>query len=326
MAVGLLTVVISLGSCKKDVLNSKELLVYLNGDYAAADNTVLIPFVHTPVSVLGNTMVDIPVYATHEVPADIRVTIEPDMTLVDEFNQMFNTNYLPIPQNTYKVVNPGALTISAGNLASSAPMQIEITNPDVLTDPKGYLLPMAITNIEGEDKGARISTNRSAAFLTITYEFNNIENSETPLTGNLVDRSSWTVDVSNTTNNYPASRMIDNNYSTSWRSSNSSSAAKWVMVDMGSVQQIEGLLFSPNYVSTNENPTKMIVSVSVDNVNWEEQGEWSGTAPSASSNASNPDIKGVNFIAPVQAQYFRLDITERVGGNRVGMGELEAVE
>ncbi|HEY4337145.1 MAG TPA: hypothetical protein VGM89_14645, partial [Puia sp.] len=46
-------VVLLLGSCKKDGLDSSDLLVYVAGDYASTTNTVTTPFLHTPAGVSG---------------------------------------------------------------------------------------------------------------------------------------------------------------------------------------------------------------------------------------------------------------------------------
>jgi hypothetical protein len=120
--------------------------------------------------------------------------------------------------------------------------------------------------------------------------------------------------------------MLDGNATTAWRSSNSATAAKWVSIDMGSTRQIKGIQISPNYVSVNENATGIRVSTSEDNITWTTQGNWKGTGPVTGSSATNPDLKGINFIRPVTARYFRLDITSWVSTNRVGIGELNVIE
>jgi hypothetical protein len=95
---------------------------------------------------------------------------------------------------------------------------------------------------------------------------------------------------------------------------------------MGGLQTLKGLQLTPDYVTTNENPTQVTVSISTDSVTWISQGVWTGTKPATGTNAANPDIKGISFIAPVQARYFRLDISAVVSGSRAGIGEINAVE
>jgi len=316
---------LSIHSCKKDVLDSRELLVYMTGEYGSINNTVTVPFVHTPVAVTGNAIVKIPAYATRQVPADIDVTIISDTSLVSQYNKQNLTNYLTIPADAYKLVNPGKHTIKAGSMVSDT-LQVQITNAAELTDPKGYLLPLSIQSLDSRDQGAQISTTRRTVFLNVTYAFTNITDSITLMTGTTVARTSWVVTVSNSNNGNPAGSMTDGNNSTAWRSSNSSTAVKSVTVDLGSVQTFKALVLTPNYVNVNENITQMTVSISQDNVTWIGQGIWTGTIPASSSSAATPDKKGVNFIIPVQARYFRLDITGSNGQNRVGIGELNVLQ
>lgn len=316
---------ITLGSCKKDDgLSSRELLVYVAGDYSRVDNRVVVPFVHNPVAVSGGTMTGFAAYATREVPADIDVTMTADMTLVDQFNQKNATTFLPLPAANYRVINPGKYKIKAGTLKSDS-LRIEILNPGQLTDPKGYLLPFTITGIEGEDKGAVVSTNQRTVYINVTYEFNNVVTGQAPAAGTPMSRTGWGVTVSNTTSGALGPAMIDGNNSTAWRSSNSSSAAKWAIVNMSSQKTVSSFLMVPNYVATTENATQITVSSSNDNTNWTVQGIWRGTGPAAGSSATAPDTKGINFASPVTAQYFRLEITAWVSGSRVGIGELNAL-
>jgi hypothetical protein len=95
---------------------------------------------------------------------------------------------------------------------------------------------------------------------------------------------------------------------------------------MGTLQTIKGLQLTPSYVSTNDNPTKITVSISTDSLTWTSQGTWTGTRPATGTTAANPDYKGIAFIAPVQTQYVRLDITAVVSGSRAGIGEVNAVQ
>lgn len=320
----LLSGIMAFSSCKKDILSSKELLVYVAGDYSRVDNRVVVPFVHNPAGATGTTMTGFAAYATREVPADIDVTLTADLSLVDQFNQKYSTAALPLPQANYRVVNPGKYKIKAGTLQSDS-VQVEILHPEQLTDPKGYLLPFTITAIEGKDKGAAISTNQRTVYINVTYEFNNVLPGQTALTGTPISRTGWSVTVSNTTSGALGPAMIDGNNSTAWRSSNSASAAKWAVVNMAGQRTVKSFLLVPNYVATAENATQITVSSSNDNTNWTVQGTWSGTGPAAGSSATAPDVKGINFASPVTAQYFRFDITAWVSGSRVGIGELNAL-
>jgi F5/8 type C domain/Domain of unknown function (DUF1735) len=313
-------------SCKKDSLNSRELLIYVAGDYGSVNNTKTVSLVHTPLSVVGSTTLAIPVYATHAVVADVDAYIYPDTRSIATYNQQNGTAYLELPQANYRVNNDVKRRISAGNLVSTDSIQIEILHPEQLTNTNGYLMPFTVTKIDGEDKGVQISTNQATVYVAIPYQFNNVQATQTPLVGTLVSRTAWSVTVSNTTSGALGPAMLDGNNSTAWRSSNSTTAAKNVILNMGSQQAISGFQIVSNYVAVAENATQMTISTSNDNVTYTVQGVWNGTGPASTSSAASPDIKGVNFIAPVTAQYFRFDITALVSGGRVGIGELNAVQ
>jgi hypothetical protein len=311
-------------SCKKDELRSNDLLVYMPGEFGTYTNSITVPFVHTPVSVSGNRIVKVSPRTTREAVADIAVTIAVDTSLVRAYNTNNKKNLLVLPAGSYAIANTGALTIKAGSVSTDS-LQVEITKPELLTNPEGYLLPLKITAVSGADRGVLISSNQSAAFINVTYAFNNISDDQAAA-GLLLARTGWAVTVSNTTAGALGPAMLDGSNTTAWRSSNSSTAAKWVIVDLGAARTIRGFRLTPNYVAVAENATTILVSSSTDNLLFASQGSWRGTGPAASSTATAPDLKNINFITPVTARYFRLDISSQVSGNRVGIAELNVVQ
>ncbi len=314
-----------LSSCKKDNgPDSKDLLVYVQGDYGSVNNSVVASLIQTPLAVWGNTSFQVSAYSTREVVADVNVYIYADDKSVDLFNQDNNKKCLLLPANAYQIDN-NQHKIAAGALVSD-PLQIKITNPGMLTDTNGYVLPLTVEKIDGKDKGVTISTNRATAWLYVPYAFTNVDTIQTPLSGTLFDRTGWSVTVSNTTSGSLGPAMLDGNNSTAWRSSNSSTAVKYAILNMGGPQSVRGFQLVPDYVSTGDNATKITVSSSADSAVWTVQGIWNGTGPATGSSAASPDLKNINFIAPVTAKYFRFDITAWVSGSRAGIGELNAVQ
>jgi hypothetical protein len=314
------------GSCKKNNgLDSKDLLVYMQGDFGDVHNAITAELTLTPITVWGNTIFQFPVYSTRQLLASANVTVNPDSTAVAAFNKTTGNNCLLLPANTY-TIDLSQLTIHADSM-QSAPLTVRITNPAALTDTNGYVLPLTIKKVTGQDKGVAISTNRATAYLYVPYAYTNIDTIQTPLPGTIASRTGWTVTVSNTTSGALGPAMLDGNNSTAWRSGNSSTAAKWVVLDLPTAQTVNGLQLTPDYVSTGENPTQVRVSTSMDSVSWTVQGTWKGTGPASTSNATNPDLKGINFLAPVQARYFRLDILKMsTSTTRAGIGELNAIQ
>jgi len=318
--------IVFITACQKDDLTSKELLVYMPGEYGSVNSTITASLIHTPLSVWGNTNFDVPVYATREVPANVDVYIKAD-TAISTYNLQNKTNYLLLPASSYKIVSDNKRTIVSGNL-SSDPLKIQIIDAASLTDSRGYLLPLSIERISSEDKGVLVSSNQSTTYLAVPYQFTNVDTVETIPAGSLISRTGWSVTVSNSSSGTAnqASNLLDGNNATVWRSSNSSTAAKNITLNMGSQQTLKGLRFSPNYTNTNENATQMTVSSSNDNVTFTVQGIWRGTGPASGSSATTPDNKGISFIIPVQARYIKLDITAWVSSNVVGMAEIYAIQ
>lgn len=312
-------------SCKKEELKSKELLVYLLGDKSSLTNSVVMPFVHSPVSVSGGTTQELYVYATRDVVTDVEVTVAADLSAVDAYNAKNNTTIQAMPTSAFRIVSTGPYIIPSGASKSSTPIQIEITDPAALNDPRGYILPLGITAVNSKDKGVYSSTTHKYVYVNATYEFNNIAANETAASPYMA-RTGWSATVSNTTSGAPATNLLDGSNSTVWRSSNSSTAAKWVILNMGAVKTVKGYVIVPNYTATTENATAMQIAISNDNVTWTEQGTWRGTGPATGSSATAPDLKGVNFIAPVSAQYIRFTITAQASTTRVGMAEIYGVE
>src|SRR5690606_30406374 len=225
-------------------------------------------------------------------------------------------------EGSYRFKNNRAQFVK-GNTVSGL-MEIEITNPALFTGGSDYVLPISIANVVSKDKGIVASENRSTAYLYVPYNYTNVDTVQTAPTAPNLDRVGWAITVSNSTSGATGPSMIDGNNSTAWRSSNSSTAAKWFVVNMGGVKTINSFSTVPNYVATAENITEMTVLSSNDNATWKKEGVWKGTGPVSGSSAVNPSIKGITFLTPVTAQYFRFEITKWTSGNRVGVAEIYA--
>lgn len=314
-----------LNACKKSTgLDSRDLVVYMQGDFGDVHNAETAALTLTPVAVWGNTIFHFSAWSTRGVVDATTVNIIPDSTGVAAFNQAANKHALLMPSNTYSI-DANQHTIPADSMQSD-PITVTITDPAALTDTNGYVLPLTIEKVSSNDHGVTISSNRATAYLYVPYMFTNIDTADAPNPGTVLSRTGWTITVSNTTNGSPAASMVDGNSSTAWRSSNSSTAAKYVIVNMQAGQTITGFELSPDYVSTGDNATQIQVSTSVDSLSWTVQGIWKGTGPATGTSAANPDYKWIDFLSPVQAQYFRFDILSRVSGNRAGIGELNVLQ
>lgn len=313
-------------SCKKEEIRSRELKVFLQPDIEGiATQTQSLSFTHTPADVRGERDTEVYAYLSREINHDVTVYLAAAPDRLASYNATYSLETELMPAGSYQITSGDKYTIPAGQRQSN-PIRISITTPQVLTNPDGYVLPLAITKVESKDKGAIVSTSHDVIYLRVHYNYTNVETTQAVPTGTLMDRAGWSVTVSNTTSGAPATNLVDGNNSTVWRSSNSASAAKWIQVDMGSAQTIKGFRLSPNYTNTNENATGLTILSSNDNTNWTTQGKWTGTGPASGTNATNPDFKGVQFIEPVTARYYRIEYTSWVSGNRVGLAELNAIQ
>lgn len=316
---------LSLNACKKSSgLDSKDLEVYMQGDFGDVHNAQTAALTLTPVAVWGNTVFHFTAWSTRQVVDAATVNILPDSTGVAAFNQSAGKHCLLMPSSDYSIDN-NQHTIPVDSMESD-PITVTITNPAALTDTNGYVLPLTIEKVTSKDHGVTISTNRATAYLYVPYAFTNIDTADGASSGTVMSRTGWNVTVSNTTSGSPATSMVDGSNSTAWRSSNSSTAAKYVIVNMKSSQTITGFRLTPDYVSTGDNATQIRVSTSPDSVTWTVQGVWKGTGPATGSSATNPDLKWIDFLSPVQTQYFRFDILAWVSGSRTGIGELNVMQ
>ncbi|MBS1662267.1 MAG: discoidin domain-containing protein [Bacteroidetes bacterium] len=315
-----------LGGCKKDTgLDSRELLVYMQGDIGDANNAVTASLTLTPVSVWGNTVFQFRAWATRQMAASATVEVAADSTALASFNKLSGKQCKLLPSGTYSI-DGAQRTIALDSVRSDA-ITVTVTKPSVLTDTNGYVLPVTIRKVTSQDHGVAVSGTRATAYLYIPYAFTNIDTTGLQVAGTLVTpRTGWNVTVSNTTSGALGPAMVDGNNATAWRSSNSSTAAKYVIVNLKSAQSIKGFRLVPDYVTTTENPTQIRVSTSSDSTTWTVQGIWKGALPATGSSAAAPDLKWIGFLAPVQTQYFRFDILAWGSGSRTGIGELDVVQ
>lgn len=80
----------------------------------------------------------------------VTVTVSPDLSLVDTYNDANQTNLQPFPAVNVSIGNGGALTVAAGTTVSD---QLEVTfSADGLT-PDTYLLPLVLQSDAGTAEG-----------------------------------------------------------------------------------------------------------------------------------------------------------------------------
>lgn len=79
----------------------------------------------------------------------VSVTVSPDLSLVDTYNDANQTNLQPLPIENVTLGNGGALTVSAGAVFSD-PLEVVFSAKNL--SPGTYLLPLSVHNIEDNDE------------------------------------------------------------------------------------------------------------------------------------------------------------------------------
>lgn len=306
-------------SCKKDEINSKELLAYIRTSEGL--NNAQLSLIITPTFTIGDSVIKIPAFLTRETSVDVDFNIQANASLVEAYNKANQKNYMLLPAENYKL-NNNALKIKANASISSDSLKIQVINTRKLTNKDGYILPVTISEIQSNDKGVTISSNYRTFYLIINSKEENIDPSNLALTGANLDRTGWTVTSSGNSSTNVVDRILDGNNSTIWNSSGTLPA--WIVLDMKASKTINGFAIVPNYTSRTQNFLTMEVLSSTDGVNWKSQGTYNGTTTLSTSSATNPEIKTARFYSPVTAQYFKFNITRSTQGSLTGMGELNA--
>lgn len=94
----------------------------------------------------------------------IVVGVEPNNTLVDEYNEKHQTNYLALPPSSYNIDVAEFIFPKYTNLSSH--VNISFTSGDMQNGVK-YLLPIQMTVVSG-DENASINTNKDVIYLIVS--------------------------------------------------------------------------------------------------------------------------------------------------------------
>lgn len=253
---------------------------------------------------------------------DFEVNVEEvsTKTFVDAYNGEHGTSYLPFPSQGYVLLkNTG--TIPAGSNLLNKGIQVQLKDLSAFSTTESHLLGLRI-----KDKGVVGSLgNPKNNTVYIAMFPNNIDLTNTGLTGAQIDRSGWKVSASDTYSTNIPENVLDGDNQTIWRSGKNT-LPQWLQLEMDSEQMVNGFSIVPNYSSRTNNFIQMTVLSSKDGKFWKPEGEYIGKATIANSSASNPDIKTIKFIRPVTARYFMFKITKSTSGRNVGMAELYGIK
>ena len=267
-----------------------------------AGNTVLISGANPKLSASLNSIIN----------TDTSIKIGIDNSLVSVYNSTNGTQFQMLPESTYKL-STTSLNIAKGNTSSNE-LEIQFTDAMAQLDAqKQYLLPVKSSTQSG------LPTANDVVYLKISIFLNNV-NSGTPVIGNTIDRSNWSI-TANSEYESDASMMLDGDASTGWISSFNNSSS--VTLGMGTSRTLKGFSLTPTYLYGIYAlfPQYFTIYTSNDGINWTKQGTYENDGNIGGS-PQNPYIGWVSFIEPVKTRYVKFDNISSFKG----IGELNAIE
>lgn len=259
-------------------------------------------------------------------PDNLDINILQDNSLIEAYNTANNTACVPFPADAYTLLQQ-KVSIPANTTVSKDSFKVQVSKPAAFEPGKTYILPLKI-----KDEGpVAPNENSQVVYIPLTVKLQNIDPSNSTVTGTQVDRTGWTATASSIDNNYSNSSpafVFDNDYATGWQSELFAGGQPDFKLDMSGTQTIKGFSFTPMYWDFFGTPyisstTNIAVYSSMDGINWTAQGDYTGTA--AEGTTDKPALRSIKFYQPVQARYFKFIILE-YSGFAAGFGELNAFE
>lgn len=116
------------------------------GDALLMTGTSSDPLVRFAIDALPSSY-GVTVSSTAKVEQDMTITMSPDLSLVDAYNEKMGTNYYPIPEGAFRI-STDEVTIPAGQAVSSA-ADVTIVDDSEFVPGRVYLIPVTITSAGG---------------------------------------------------------------------------------------------------------------------------------------------------------------------------------
>lgn len=314
--VGLLCVACNLiTSCSDDELFSVDQRVYVN---SGINGIVSLHLVDTPIGVITEQRtLGFPVVSSRELAADAEITFKVDESLVESYNTANNSEYKVLPASCYSIKNL-VVRMKQGEFTSQDSVKIEITKPEEVDLEEVYLLPLTISNLTTDDKGAQVSANLNTIYLKIDKEYK-VYNTDPISNDKLMNNTGWEITSSSRIYEGNVVNTLDGDPTTVWFVSSKTSVAN---LDMKEKLDINGFSFCPFYgrYSTSTYSAKAVtVSISEDGVNYEEV---LTASLKTGGSKSSPELNYVGLYAPVKARYLRFEFTNTtsyVGVNLINL-------
>lgn len=312
--VGLLCMVCNLmTSCSDDELYSIDQRLYVN---SGINSVVSLSLVDTPVGIITEQRtLGFPVVSSRELAADAEITFKLDETLVESYNTANETEYKVLPASCYTIKNL-VINMKQGEFTSQDSVKIEITKPEDMNLDETYLLPLTISNLVTDDKGAQVSSNLNTIYLKVDKEYR-VYNTDVISDDRLISKAEWTISSGNGTSEGRSQNLIDGDAKTPWLAYYS---PIMVTIDTKILQDIVGFAFCPYYgmYGTYYSAKSVLVSASEDGDNYTEL--VTDVQVKSEGNKQNPAYNYIKLYSPVKARYIRVSFAN--SNSFVGLDEI----
>lgn len=122
--------------------------------------------VRTPVGVFGGIEASFSAALNHPIDSELKVSAEPDNSLIDAYNEAHKTSYKALPDNVVKALKIEAGVIAAGKTATDSKLKLSVPTDlaTSLTEP-GYILPVKM--VAQYANGTKETLNSQVAYLIV---------------------------------------------------------------------------------------------------------------------------------------------------------------
>lgn len=242
---------------------------------------------------------------------------------VNQYNSKNGTAYSTVPDHSFTLVQNKA-TIYKGATYTTDSFSVQLPDLSLFDAQKQYVLPIELKSVTGGGFTYPMDSLRKMVYILISTTVSNVNPDNPVVSGVAIDRSSWTVSESAHFSSHSAALIKDGSYTTSWFAPFSASDPAWISIDMGSVKNIKGFMFTPQFVYQGYVPTGITVQISSDGKSWMEVGKYAGNATIGTT--ANPMQKYISFFEALSSRYFRFLITKSSTPSYSGISEISAYE
>jgi hypothetical protein len=158
---------------------------------------------------------------TNYAQGDISAEIEADYSLTDAFNAAHNTDYLPLPAETYALDRTTIRIVNGKNVSDSAKLTIRMSVIDMTNE---YLLPVTLKSVSG----GNLPLKEEFKTLYLVFQGGDTESG----------RDRWTR-VGASSAQHPVENVFDGDRNTYWQSA-ADAMPQWFAVDMQGFKRISG--------------------------------------------------------------------------------------